>query len=174
MGPKGSIVYGQPAGQDQVEMDPRKVWTGHATRQGFKVLDKVHTKHGSSWLDIAILETTNDATFGYPVEIDFDVQLTLGDCVDTVGYPANYDELWIKEHHPTIPDASLAIQQAIIILPKWRLVVSSGNLISTGNNPEYKLSTCGGMSGGPVVYKGKVIGMSTCHYFTNMRRSCWG
>jgi V8-like Glu-specific endopeptidase len=81
--------------------------------------------------------------------------------LDVIGYPGNYDLILINRLHGTdVSDVSAAYAEAKAILPKWKLTVTCGNIISTGDNLLYDLSTIGGMSGGPVVYKGNVIGAS--------------
>ena len=80
--------------------------------------------------------------------------------VDLVGYPGHLSREKLLLHHNDIKgkDVDEAILAANQILPEGTLCVTTGHILENGINPTYRLSTTSGMSGGPVLLNGKVIG----------------
>ena len=111
--------------------------------------------------DIAILRTVG-VTWAPHVNLELSDILTQDALVNVLGYPAEYsDRSLAKEYGEVVPDALFAgYDEARKTLPKWTLVTSCGPVLTVGENLEYRLSTINGMSGGPVVYNGKVYGIS--------------
>jgi hypothetical protein len=137
-----------------VEPDPQTIWDGTAPCIQLSVV----AKH--SHIDLAVLRTTG--TRGWScAPLDFHQIYQNGEILDLIGYPGAYDVILINRlHGKDVSDVSSAYTEAKSILPKWKLTVTCGKIISTGDNPQYNLSTIGGMSGGPVIYRGNVIGNS--------------
>ena len=123
--------------------------------------DKTNVLHdGTYHTDIAILKSVG-YFFGFPAGLDLDTRVPIGAKVAVIGYPCQYDHQWIKRQHPTIPDAKLAYDaEAKKLLPLDHLCVTYGDVTSIGSIQHYTLSSAPGMSGGPVVYKGKVVGIN--------------
>lgn len=157
----GETLWAQLPGSPSVEPDPQTVWDDNGTAPCIQLsviaLD--------SQIDIAVLRTVGTrgwdcAPLGLNLVYQKDAML------DIIGYPGNYDLILINRLHGNdVADVPAAYAEAKAILPKWKLTVTCGKFLSTGDNPEYSLSTIGGMSGGPVVYKGNVIGKS---FFTKV------
>jgi V8-like Glu-specific endopeptidase len=113
--------------------------------------------------DIASLEILGRGIRFQRVVYDTNATPQVNDIVDVIGYPGNYDERWLENQHKhIIDDTDNLMTVATDILPKWRLSVTCGPFLEIGVEGTYHLSTCGGMSGGPVVYNGKVIGIYIC------------
>lgn len=85
--------------------------------------------------------------------------MAVGERVDVMGYPV-YNQEWFLDRHRNLSDPEDSFRSAaLLLIPPWHLVNSTGKILSVGNRPSYSLSTGSGMSGGATVYKGKVIGM---------------
>ena len=123
-----------------------------------KVLGCNYVKGNVVWdpvNDTAILETG----FVCPSWVQLTRDLPTSEAVvDVLGYPGTIGNDFVMKH----PEFELKVKEgkevAGALLPEWKLVVSRGKIQSVGDTVSYKLSTCPGMSGGCVVYKGKVIG----------------
>ena len=107
--------------------------------------------------DIAILEVSGN----YRAETYLEVKqhtLKPDDCgsVDVIGYPGLYDDqyAWSMNHAATRD----SVKDLMELFPKRQLIVTHGPLVHCGIMPTYRLSTVGGMSGGPVMLNGEVIG----------------
>lgn len=161
---KGGEVYALSPGFEAPVIDAASVWEGKnldASRYTFEVIDRIFepSSSGSEYIDLAILKI-DKVRFPHPVTLDFNVKPRQGKPVDVIGYPSNYDEKWIKKAHAQITDVKSSFKDVLEFLPKWRVVTSTGEIISVDKiNIRYKLSTTPGMSGGAVVYEGKVIGI---------------
>jgi hypothetical protein len=161
---KGGEVYALSPGFEASLIDAASVWEGKnldASRYTFEVIDRIFepSASGSEYTDLAILKI-DKVRFPHPVTLDFNIKPRQGKPIDVIGYPSNYDEKWIKKAHTQIMDVQSSFQDVLGLLPKWRVVISTGEIITVDKiNIRYKLSTTPGMSGGAVVYEGKVIGM---------------
>jgi len=112
---------------------------------------------GTPNVDIAILEVrgTFRATH-YLKPSDF--PLEKDDLIDVVGYPGMYTEIYVTHNHH-IPDLDAdTVCDIFSLLPKFKLVISCGLVISGGIMPRYRLSTVPGMSGAPVIRHGEAVG----------------
>ena len=110
--------------------------------------------------DIAILKSVGFA-FGEAAEIDLDTHVPIGAKVAVLGYPSQYNDQWISQQHPSIQDALAAYHEALTLLPEDHLCVTYGDVTSVGEIQHYNISSAPGMSGGPVVYNGRVVGIET-------------
>jgi len=79
--------------------------------------------------------------------------------VDLIGYPGDYTMAYLSQliGYPLATDEEY--NQVRKIVPANRLLVSHGKVVEENDRLVYKLSTTGGMSGGPVIYNNKVIGI---------------
>lgn len=159
---KGCKVYALPPGFEASLIDASSLWEGKnldVSRYTFEVVDRIFQPSGSDYIDLAVLKI-NSVCFPHPVTLDYNVKPRPGNPIDVIGYPSNYNEKWIKKAHAQISDVQSSFQDVLGLLPKWRVVTSTGEIISVDkNNIRYKLSTTPGMSGGAVLYEGNVIGM---------------
>jgi hypothetical protein len=86
--------------------------------------------------------------------------------VDILGYPGDYSARDVRRMHPLsqLVDANM-INDVEALFPKRELVITHGSVNHGGNLPQYQVSTLKGMSGGPVIMNGNVIGkFSKCIY----------
>ena len=126
-------------------------------------------------MDIAILAVRGDYYSGPNVDFSLTEDFTAGLVADVIGYPARYDKRWFQTQHGFADsEVGAKFNQAMLMLPRGRLTVSSGIVEQTGTNPVYRLSTAPGMSGAPVFHKGKVVGIHfTYQALANNRDSLW-
>src|SRR2546430_3378701 len=168
---KGCRVYALPPGFEAPVIDSSSVWEGNNLEQSprytFEVVDRIFEASGSDYIDLAVLKI-DSVCFPHPVTLDYTVKPHQGTPIDVIGYPSNYNEKWIKKAHEQIKDVQSSFQDVLGLLPKWRVVTSTGKVISVGkNNIRYNLSTTPGMSGGAVFFYGKGFGSDEKINFTN-------
>jgi len=79
--------------------------------------------------------------------------------VDILGYPGDYTSRDVRKMHPSsgLVDSRM-IHDVEALFPKRELVITHGSVTHGGHSPWYQVSTVKGMSGGPVLMDGKVIG----------------
>ena len=124
-----------------------------------RVVKTFYLGNHARWTELAMLETVG-INYDKWVELDLDSQLEPGDKVDVVGYPGSHDKSRMLILHPEVKDnVDEAMADADVLLPPGQLSVSFGEIIRDGKNPTYRLSTTAGMSGGAVMFNGRVIGM---------------
>ena len=162
---EGQTVRAQLPGTERVEMNDEAVCKRELKKLGktlkMRVVKAFFTGRHAQWTDLAILETTGLDCDEW-VELDLESQLEPGDKVDVVGYPGYHDrDRMLILHSELKHNIDEAMSDADILLPPGQLSVSFGEIIRDGKNPTYRLSTTAGMSGGAVVFNGKVIGMLT-------------
>jgi V8-like Glu-specific endopeptidase len=176
VGKKGCKVYALPPGFEASLIDASSVWEGKnlpVCRYTFEVFDRIFQRIGSDYIDLAVLKI-DSVGFPHPVSLGYNIKPRQGKPIDVIGYPSNYNEKWIKEAHGQITDVQSSFQDVLGLLPKWRVVTSTGEIISVDkNNIRYKLSTTPGMSGGAVLYEGKVIGTTEELFSLYCRCSYW-
>ena len=80
-----------------------------------------------------------------------------GALVDVIGYPGLYNDFYVRNMHHMTVDIDM-LESIFALLPRCRLVVSCGPLLSSGIMPKYRVSTVRGMSGAPVISDGKAVG----------------
>ena len=113
--------------------------------------------------DIAIL-TTEGFSGVCKKELELDNSIRQDNARDElvyiIGYSGEYSMKSIEEKYESrAKSVKAAFQQALVALPPFELVASCGKLLSGGENPEHEVSTIAGMSGSPVVFEGKIIGI---------------
>ena len=83
--------------------------------------------------------------------------------IDVVGYPGYIKPDWIDAHEG-LNDSNKGQRDAESLLPRGHLTVTRGVAHeSIGSVFRYNISTCPGMSGGCVLFNGKVIGEHSFH-----------
>jgi len=90
--------------------------------------------------------------------IDTGVRVPEESRVDLIGYPGDYSKGYLTKllDYPIGREENMQID---MIMPSQHLIVSHGKVIEENDHVVYKLSTTGGMSGGPVTYNKKAVGM---------------
>ena len=80
--------------------------------------------------------------------------------VHVIGYPGKITEDWLKARHPELDDYDSSHAAANELLPQGTLTATEGKISSIKDGyAVYQISTVGGMSGGCLLYNGKVHGI---------------
>lgn len=113
--------------------------------------------------DVSILEVVG--SYKSDTFIEVKQQVLPAECdgaVDILGYPGDYSARYVREMHPAsqLVDGNM-IHDVEALFPKRELVITHGSVNQGGHLPQYQVSTVRGMSGGPVIMNGKVIGILT-------------
>jgi hypothetical protein len=79
--------------------------------------------------------------------------------VDILGYPGDYTSRDVRNMHPSsaLVNGDM-IHDVEALFPKRELLITHGSVNHGGHLPRYAVSTVKGMSGGPLIMNGKVIG----------------
>lgn len=116
-------------------------------------------KKSGHGLDITILNCKGSYEASQWLEINGMSLLQEGMNVDLIGYPGSYTASTLEQTQGFVlsDDEEQDVWQ---LLPRCELIVSHGTVLERGalSVVPYKLSTTGGMSGGPVIVHGKAIG----------------
>ena len=137
-------------------LDFKQLNSGAVSRIECTVLDTLYGhKDKTSHDDIAILDAGSYIS-GHIVPLSL-ILPSAGEVLDIVGYPGQITTAWLGKHD-AIDNVDLAKPIADKLLPDRTLIASRGRTESVSTLIHYHLSTSPGMSGGCVVYKGKVIG----------------
>jgi V8-like Glu-specific endopeptidase len=154
-------IFAQVPGSLRATPSPRNFVDGNiASKVQCEVVLDMTIPGGAHYADLAILRVPQ--AFSTPqVDIDFTTPFTNGQAVDVVGYPSNYTLEWLVDKHRLTGNSNLAFIHALGLLPQYQLNVSVGVIEQAGPNPMYRLTTAPGMSGGPVCFEGRVVGI--CH-----------
>jgi len=119
------------------------------------VVGTLYTKNGPCEKDIAILHAgSHNAADVLQLSAELPQP---NEFISVIGYPGELKSEWMKTQIG-IKDVDSSLDAAAKLLPKRTLTVSRGAVKSTGATMAYTVSTCPGMSGSCVLYKGKVIG----------------
>lgn len=158
---KGTKILAQLPGTLKVERQTHNLWLQPDDPKGPQtftcIVSKSLHKKSKTDLDIAIASCKNSYQASQWLEID-KLPLTQGLNVDLVGYPGWYTAPALA-HTQGFVLSDTEEQDVRDILPRCELVVSHGIVLETGALVSYKLSTTGGMSGGPVIVNGKAVGI---------------
>jgi hypothetical protein len=130
------------------------------------------SQNGKSVKDIAILKCEGHNGGSYlPLSND---PLPLDTVVDIIGYPAFGHESCIAKLRD-LTDSKASEKSSKILLPPKNLMVTRGTVDSKTDDGliSYKVSTCPGMSGGCLLYDGKVYGMISLPQVSHSRSSPW-
>lgn len=173
IGPTTLVTAGHNAPTKHVRIVAQCPGTAEAAMNPFKVLDgsidkcfkctvvaTLYSGEEQMDTDISILDCRKSYRAEKWLAIDPATDFKEGIGIDVMGYPGNYEVALSEDPEVSIPDEPRGrrFQLANEILPRWQLAISFGSVISGGTNPTYYLSTIGGMSGGPVLLNGKVVG----------------
>jgi V8-like Glu-specific endopeptidase len=158
----GQMGRAQLPGKAKVERDSGGVFTKKIKVSAFdvKAVACFLVRNSPGRVDLSVLETVG-FTHADWVALDLEGNLNVDDVIDVVGYPGTIseDRLLISHHLITNANLDQALQNAKLLLPSGTLAVTTGVITSTGEMPTFRASTTHGMSGAPVVRKGKVIGI---------------
>ena len=120
-----------------------------------KVVGTLYKRDRRVSKDIAILDAGSfNAPFYLPLS---SVVPPIDAIVDLVGYPDEIKREWIQAHKG-VSDAGKCLRKAMQMFPKGDLFVTRGVIRSVGATMTYKMSTCPGLSGSCILYKGAAIG----------------
>ena len=109
-----------------------------------------------SGFDISLLECTG--TYKASAWLDCEpVALRTNTAVDLVGYPGDYTLRYLAKVQRVDLSESEG-NEVKLLFPPLELIVSHGYVLEEGDVVSYKLSSTGGMSGGPILLDGKVVG----------------
>lgn len=112
--------------------------------------------------DIAILECSNINTGHFLPLADDDDALLEGVDVDIVGYPSKIKNDWVEQHESVEKEYALsegAINDLTKLLTPLKLIITRGPIERIANGViAYRISTSPGLSGGCLMYNGKVYG----------------
>lgn len=116
-------------------------------------------KPGEISKDIAILSSENFVVKHY-LKISTD-PVPENVTIDIVGYPGEKRRKWLREKHPQLDSLVVSEAAGEKLLPTGTLVVTRGVVAESRMDvTSYTISTCPGLSGGCVIYNGKVHGRS--------------
>lgn len=151
-GPITQIRISQP-GLDQVQ--PWQVNQRRVPTIVCKIAGTIYKRNGPFSTDIAILDS---GSFRHSSFLPLSSAVPqIKSHVDVIGYPGYIKHEWI-EAHKGVNDLDRGQREAERLLPKGRLTVTRGTLEDVGPTIPYNASTCPGMSGSSVLYKGAVVG----------------
>jgi V8-like Glu-specific endopeptidase len=139
-----------------VEIDSGELWNSVDNGSDNFKCRVIATLYRRKNIDVSILKSIGyQATTWIP--IDTTTRLAKDFAVDILGYPGDHSLAYLsKLHHLRLGPADR--DQLESILPHLELIVSHGNVLEANDRVFYRLSTTGGMSGGPVIYNGKAVG----------------
>lgn len=120
-----------------------------------KLLGTLYKRNRGASKDIAILDA---GSFNAPFHLTLSSALPPVDgIVDVIGYPDEIKREWVETHQGA-GDLGNCQKQAIAMFPKGNLFVTRGLVRASGDTISYKLSTCPGLSGSCLLYKGTAVG----------------
>jgi hypothetical protein len=155
---KGDKIIAQLPGTQEVATVERVI-EGDPNLATFEcVVKKTLYREGSSEPDITLLDCSKSfsATAWLSIERTY---LEPDTAIDMLGYPGAYGREYLRQKQKY--EVSIADEGDVKrLLPSWKLVVSHGPVLQPGDR--YKVSTIGGMSGGPVILNGKAVGSYPC------------
>jgi V8-like Glu-specific endopeptidase len=157
---EGTKVRAQLPGTLKVERDSDSLWIragdSDVPQTFICVVVKSLYKKKKIDVDITVLDCRKSYRASQWLEID-KMTLTQDLAVDLIGYPGMYTANHLaKTQNFVLSD--IEEQDVHELLPRCELVLSHGKVLQHGALVSYKLSTTGGMSGGPVVVNGKAVG----------------
>ena len=99
-------------------------------------------------------------------------ELPLNATVHIIGYPGEITTEWLEERHPELGNFEASQAAAKKLLPRGLLTTTEGKISSNiGGCVSYEISTVPGLSGGCLLYEGKVYGISSLDVLKLMYRS---
>lgn len=120
------------------------------------VIDSLYRPDGPGHMDISILHS---GTYNSPTFLQLStLPVPCHDVVDIIGYPGRHSTDFIVAHAGLTKPFQECITSAETLLPAQTLTVTRGIVETVGSTISYKATTCPGMSGGCLLYKGNVFG----------------
>lgn len=127
----------------------------HAIR--YKVIDNMYRKGDPKTKDIALISSGTFETQHY-LQLSLD-RVAIDETIDIVGYPGEKKSNWLREKHPTLRSFEEAAKTSENFLPTRRLIVTRGKVAHNDRDmTSYHISTCPGLSGAGLIYKGVAHG----------------
>jgi len=157
---KDEIIMAQKPGKLRAERDSQILWqSADSGEVNFKcrVVATLFAQQRSD-VDVSVLKTVKGYRATSWVPVDMRKQSLQESQVDLLGYPGEYSLGYLSDLYHLQLNRGLR-DQLEAILPPLELIVSHGVIIEDNDQMVYRLSTAGGMSGGPVIFGGKAIGM---------------
>lgn len=125
-----------------------------------RLLGTIYRRNGLYTNDIAILDS---CAYKAPHYLPLSSLIPPpNSIVDVIGYPNEIRHEWIKIQDG-LRDPTEGQKEAIRLLPAGRLIVTRGAADTADTTIPYHISTCPGMGGSCVLFKGVVVG--TCLWF---------
>jgi len=109
-------------------------------------------------IDINVLKVTSRYRATTWITMDTAARVPKDTTVDLLGYPGDYSQTYLSKLLGITINSDQEWNQIRAIVPAHRLIVSHGKVLEENDRVIYKLSTTGGMSGGPVMYNKKAVG----------------
>lgn len=160
MATKNDQILAQPPGRLNVELgDKVYATTGPEVFECSTIATLYKGKGIPGSVDVSVLKVKSKYRTTSWVIVDTASRVPKGTEVDLIGYPGDYTMTYLSQliGYPLATDEEY--NQVRKIVPANRLLVSHGKVVEENDRLVYKLSTTGGMSGGPVIYNNKVIGI---------------
>lgn len=120
-----------------------------------RLLGTIYKRNGLYSRDIAILDSGDYKT---PNHLPLSSLIPEPNAsVDIIGYPTEIRHEWIEAQDGLL-NPKVGQQEAIRLLPNGRLIVTRGIIETANSTIPYHISTCPGMGGSCVLFRGVVIG----------------
>ena len=140
---------------DMDQIASRDPWAIRCT-----VVDNMYKAGAAISKDIAILSSGSFETKHY-LKLSTDL-VPAKATIDVVGYPSSKKENWLRRKHPDLESLVTGATAVENLLPTRKLVVTRGVVADhRADVTSYIISTCPGLSGGCLIYNGKVHGKPT-------------
>lgn len=154
---KKSKVVAQIPGTRKASLFVQDLFDSPRTPPRFETFECQLLESGRPNVDISILQVKGNYKSPHWIKIE-GKKFHKDDAVDVIGYPGDYPDSYVRQMmHGGVVDRE-DVEGVNRLFPKCELIVSHGLIASGGNQPRYHLSTVIGMSGSPVILKGKVVG----------------
>jgi hypothetical protein len=145
-------------------VDPAQVSLRNVPTISCKIVGSLYKQNGSFSTDIAILHS---GSFNSPYFLRLSKTVLPADAiVDVIGYPDEMERVWLETHDGI--EYHRAREEVELLLPKGHLLATRGaSSRPVGAAIPYHLTTCPGLGGGCVLYKGDVVGKRRSLIYTD-------
>jgi hypothetical protein len=155
VGTDGPIISVRITHPGRARVHPSDVIFGKVESVTCAVIGPIYKRNGPLANDIAILDAAPFKSANY-LRLSAHVP-PLNAVVDVIGYPDEIRQEWINTHGMLInPDKSR--EEILFLFQNGHLTVTRGTVETAQRTISYQISTCPGLSGSCVLYKGFVIG----------------